>query len=291
MIYNHKIRMVVMDIDGTLIGKEKRISGYTKNILADAVKSDIKLVIASGRPFGAVPEELLLLPGMIGCISSNGSSIFRLPGKERIFARDLEENQVHRIMRCYRLIQNLADIPLEVFIVGRAYASSIYVAEPEKFGAKKKEVDYVTSTRIPVKDMEKFVYEHKTHIEGMNFIIADPYIKSKIVKILQDIKNIYTTSSVPRYIEISHGSVCKWHAILYLAKIEEINIEEIAVFGDGENDLEMVANAGFGVAMGNAVDKLKAAADYIAPDCDEDGAAKVIERLIQNNSYSINSFN
>jgi len=56
--------------------------------------------------------------------------------------------------------------------------------------------------------------------------------------------------------------------------------EEVAAFGDGENDLEMIQYAGLGVAMGNAVPLLKQAADLVAPACDEDGAARVLEQLI-----------
>ena len=62
----------------------------------------------------------------------------------------------------------------------------------------------------------------------------------------------------------------------------ELNIlqEEIAAFGDGENDLEMIQYAGFGVAMGNAVESLKQAADCVAPPCEEDGVARVLEQFL-----------
>ena len=56
--------------------------------------------------------------------------------------------------------------------------------------------------------------------------------------------------------------------------------EEIAAFGDGENDLEMIQYAGFGVAMGNAVESLKQAADHVAPPCEEDGVACVLEQFL-----------
>lgn len=283
MIYEHQIKMVVMDIDGTLIGSSKRISELTKKVLKEAAEHDIQLVIASGRPLQAIPEMLLQLPGMAGCITSNGSSIFSLPAKERIFARDLEPSQVMEIMECYKKAQSLARIPLEVFIAGQAYASASYVKTPEAFGAKAKEGDYVKSTRMPVENIIDHVMAHQTEIEGLNFIIADPMIKQEVRRWLAAIPEIYLTSSASRYIEISHGSVCKWHAICHLADAKGINIEEIATFGDGENDLEMVMHAGFGVAMGNAVPELKAAADYIAPDCEQDGVAKTIIQLINNN--------
>lgn len=280
MIYEHQIKMAVMDIDGTLMGNSKTISVQTKKVLKDAAACGMRLVIASGRPLQAIPEELLHLPGMTACITSNGSSIFSLPMRERIFARDLENSSVAEIMACYEKAQSLAHIPLEVFISGHAYASASYVKSPELFGAMARECDYVRATRTPVDHIEAFVCQHQTEIEGLNFIVADQKIKQKVREWIAAIPAIYLTSSASRYIEISHGNVCKWHAISHLAESEGIYIEEIAAFGDGENDLEMVANAGFGVAMGNAVPKLKAAADHIAPDCEQDGVAKTLLELL-----------
>ena len=104
-------------------------------------------------------------------------------------------------------------------------------------------------------------------------------LKASMRRQLETFEGLYVTSSVPRYIEISHGSVCKRSALLWLA--EELNIpqQQIAAFGDGENDLEMIQYAGFGVAMGNAVELLKQASDFIAPPCEEDGVACVLEQF------------
>ena len=98
-------------------------------------------------------------------------------------------------------------------------------------------------------------------------------------EMLENMKNIYVTSSVPRYIEISHGEVCKRNAIRWLA--EHLGVEQpfIAAFGDGENDIEMIEYAGYGIAMGNAVDSLKKISDRIALSVDEDGLAHIIEEF------------
>ena len=96
---------------------------------------------------------------------------------------------------------------------------------------------------------------------------------------LEAFEGLYVTSSVPRYIEISHGSVCKRNALEWLAGKLDIPRQQIAAFGDGENDLEMIRYAGLGVAMGNAVELLKQAAVFIAPPCDKDGVACVLEQF------------
>ena len=168
--------------------------------------------------------------------------------------------------------------PMEVFMDGAAYARADYVAHPTAFGASSD--TYVRTTRKPVADIEDFVRRNISHIEGLNLIVADMEEKRVIRSRLEQIKDIYVTSSVPRYLEVSRGGVCKGTALQYLAKRLGISREEILAFGDGEIDFEMLQYAGIGVAMENGEKKLQAAADRIAPDCDADGMAKTIQELI-----------
>ena len=69
------IKLVAMDIDGTLLGKTKKLTSYTKDILKQAGKKGICLVIASGRTLNAIPEMLFNIEGMAYAVTSNGSSI------------------------------------------------------------------------------------------------------------------------------------------------------------------------------------------------------------------------
>lgn len=271
------IRLVAMDIDGTILGKNKTLSERTKQVFERAAKMGIHLVAASGRAAGAIPEEILNLRGVEYVISSNGSSIFRLSDGKRIYGRDLTEEQMDHLLDFY----SGYSCPMEVFIHGRPYASEDYYNEPEKFGAGPSGADYVRTTRHPVEDIRAFSELHKKEIEGVNFIVCDQDVKKEMRSRLESWEGLYVTSSVPRYIEISHGDVCKRNALMHLTEYLGICQENIAAFGDGENDLEMIEYAGIGVAMENGTDLLKAAADIIAPSCEEDGVARVLEDLLK----------
>ena len=271
------IKLVAMDIDGTLIGKNKYMTDYTRSILKKSGEKGIHLVIASGRAFGAIPKMLLNIEGMEYVITSNGSSIFRIEDKKRIYGKDLDKNQVEELLEFYKK-QN---VPMEVFVQGEAYASKAYYEHPEIYGASPTAVEYVHTTRTPVEDLENFVLENIKHIEGINFIVNDLVKKEQMRKELEKMSNIYVTSSVPRYIEVSHGDVCKRNAIQWLAAYLNVDRGSIAAFGDGENDIEMIEYAGYGVAMGNAVDSLKAICDRVALTVEEDGVARVIEEFFE----------
>lgn len=171
------------------------------------------------------------------------------------------------------------DCPMEAFICGVPYTSQEYFDHPERFGAGSASSEYVRATRRPVLDMKAFVKSNASKIEGINFIVHDMERKAVMRRRLEAFEGLYVTSSVPRYIEISHGSVCKRNALEWLAGKLDIPRQQIAAFGDGENDLEMIRYAGLGVAMGNAVELLKQAAVFIAPPCDKDGVACVLEQF------------
>ena len=269
------IKLVAMDIDGTLLGKSKKLTKYTCEILKQAGNQGIHLVIASGRALKAIPEMLLNIEGMEYVITSNGSSVFRLSDQKRIYGKDLDKKQIQSLLVFYKMWK----CPMEVFIEGEAYASLEYYQHPEDYGASEASVEYVHTTRTPVDDLIQFVEMNQNRIEGVNYIVDDPQLKKMMRETLESVENLYVTSSVPRYIEVSHGSVCKRNAIDWLAKYLHIYKEEIAAFGDGENDLEMIEYAGYGVAMGNAVDLLKKASDRVAPSVDDDGVAQVLKEF------------
>lgn len=79
---------------------------------------------------------------------------------------------------------------------------------------------------------------------------------------------------------ITHAAATKQHAILEVAKLLKIETHDIIGVGDGYNDFPLLMACGLKVAMGNAVDELKAIADYVAPSVEEDGVADVIEKFV-----------
>ena len=81
-------------------------------------------------------------------------------------------------------------------------------------------------------------------------------------------------------LEVTHAGVSKWSALEALARDRGIEASQIAAIGDDTNDTAMVSAAGLGVAMGNAVDEVKAAADHVTDTNDRDGVAQVIDALL-----------
>ena len=271
------IRMIASDIDGTLLDGCGRLSERTKKALDDAAVRKIHTVIATGRAFSALPETLKSLEALEYVITSNGSSIFRLSDGRRIAGWDMPETLVMSAKTIFRKYP----YPIEVFIHGRAYAQADYCRCPQKFGVPKSSVSYVQTTRIPTEDIDGLIERSRDQIEGMDMIVDDMKMKSEIRGQLEQLDNIYVTTSADHYIEIAAGGCSKAAALRILAQMLGIDLADAAAFGDGENDLEMIEACGIGVAVGNACERLLAAADIIAPDHSEDGVACILEQLCQ----------
>ena len=137
------------------------------------------------------------------------------------------------------------------------------------------------TTRIPTEDIDGLIERCRDQIEGMDMIVDDMKMKSEIRGQLEQLDNIYVTTSADHYIEIAAGGCSKAAALRILAQMLGIDLADAAAFGDGENDLEMIEACGIGVAVGNACERLLAAADIIAPDHSEDGVACILEQLCQ----------
>ena len=238
-------------------------------MIEKAADAGMCLAIATGRAMEAVPKEILDIRGLQYISTSNGSSIFHMPDRKRIYHRCLNAEQFEVMLRYFKKY----DCPLEVFVDGGAYAPDFYVEHPEKYGVSGYGIHYVQSTRHPVQDMLSFILDHRETIEGGNFIVTDSEFKQRLMAELKSEGCLYITSSVKRYVELSHIDVCKRSAVRWLSEYVGLSSEAVMAFGDGNNDMEMIAYAGIGVAMANGTDELKQIADAVAPPCEENGVA------------------
>lgn len=272
------IQMIALDMDRTTLNAEGKLSEETKRALEYAIAKDVHIVIASGRSFSALPKDVLSVKGIEYAITCNGAEVYYIPEGKCLQSFCLSEEAVETIME---LTEGLP-ITYEGFIKGQAYAAKAYVEDPVKYGAGKKVVDYVRSTRIAKEDIRKFLLEHRRELNSMDIIVNDAVLKEKLLQSLrQAIENVYITSSVSQLIEISDEKGGKHSGVKFVAELLGIKREEIAAFGDADNDVDMLLYAGVGLAVENASEKCLAVADKVVPHHDREGVSKGIYDLLK----------
>lgn len=133
--------------------------------------------------------------------------------------------------------------------------------------------------RSPVAELKSFVHARGQTVQKIQLFTRDTALReSLLVGLVGRFDGIAVSSSYAQNVEINAAAATKGGALAALAAQLGVPRERTIAFGDGLNDLSMIVSAGLGIAMANACEELKAAADFVTASCDEDGVALGIEK-------------
>lgn len=268
-----RIKGIALDLDGTTLRNDGSLSDRTRSAIRKAIEQEIYVIVASGRSFGALPKEVLELEGISYVITSNGANGYDARTGKRMFSHVIKEEILKELLE--KLREKKATI--EIFIDGIPYAQKEYVENPIKYGATQNAVSYIQSTRTPIENMYEFAWQHGMHIDSLDIIVEDESKKREFRRMAEGMRDVYVTSSVPSLVEISDVHAGKAEALKYLAEICGIRMDQIAAFGNAENDLEMMRCVGYGVAVANAPEEILAKVPYHTVSNQADGVAIWLE--------------
>ena len=270
--------MLFFDIDGTLISPDHfTLSPRNRRALKRAQEAGIRLCIATGRCLGICPQEVLDF-GFDYAITSNGAAIRDLKTGKRL---DFTHIPAEDARAAYGVMQDRADF-LEWFVndgilLTRAHHELIGKRELPPWHQR-----YFDQGNTPVVDrMEEFFDAGAPGLEKINLVCYDPALIAAFRAELAALKRFDLSSSLGRGLEISTPGCTKGAAIRRLCALTGTDLAATAAFGDAENDLEMLHTVGCGVAMCNAPDAVKEAADRVTARYDEDGVAVFIEGMLK----------
>lgn len=273
------IRCIVTDLDRTALNEQGKLSERTKAAIKAAEGQGIRLVIASGRAYDTLPEEVKAIAETGYTITSNGAVVSR--HGERVRCSILDASVAEHLLKEYAHAKKKFYVTMEVFIKGKAYCDREYYENPEKFGSKTAAA-YVHMTRNAVDDIGRFAKEHKAELDSITFISAQVSEREKLkLKLTNEFQGISVTSSIEHLIEIAPEHVSKGSALEWILMQTGIEPEECAAFGDGDNDASMLSYAGIGIAVENASYLAKNAANYVTKSHKMDGVAVVVEEILQ----------
>lgn len=284
------IKCIALDLDRTTLNGQGRLSEGNRRALLQAMANGIHVIVASGRAFDTLPEDIVTLPGIEYAVTGNGAAMYHVPTGKCLHRHMLKEKDIAAIMEATQGRKEEAvmgtgaegTVTYEAFIDGVAYAGKEYVENPMAYGATAQAVEYVRSTRHLVEDIRAFIFLHKSEMDSMDIIVRDELQKQTVWKQVEACtEEVYLTSSVKQLIEISHKDAGKHMGIKYFMERMGLKREEVAAFGDADNDVDMLLFAGCGIAVQNASEKCLAAADYVTKHHEEDGVAYGLREILR----------
>ncbi|MBR2851413.1 MAG: HAD family phosphatase [Anaerotignum sp.] len=271
------IKLVASDLDGTLLNKNKEITPRLFDALKKLDELGIYFVPSTGRPFGTVPKAIKELPFLKYVITSNGAAIYDAAEQKNIIENFLTPEAVDAVIK----IAKELPVITEYFIEGKAYIAKDIYDDLAPFNLTESHVTYIKNSRTPVEDFWNEMKRNNTVLENINLVFADMELRKEIWDRLKALGLASVTAATTKNIEITSLFATKAKALEKLCEVLGFTRENVLAMGDGDNDMPMIEFAGIGVAMANGEDHIKEAADIIADDCDDFGAAKILEQIIE----------
>ena len=267
-----KYKLLVLDVDGTLLNNEKQISKRTLSALLKVQHMGIRIVLASGRPTsGLIPLANALELGNFGgfILSYNGCQVIKADNGEVMFERRINPEQIPYLEKksrknnfsifTYHDDYILTDNASDPHIRREAELNNLKIVEEEEFSIA---IDFAPCKCVLVSDDEEALRGLENHWKRRLDGVLDVF------------------PSEPYFLEVVPCGVDKANTLALLMEQLGVTREEVIAFGDGVADVTMLQLAGKSVAMGHAPDSVKVCADYVTASNEEDGVAQAVEKLI-----------
>lgn len=273
-----KYKLLVLDLDGTLTNSKKQITPFTLATLMEAQQQGLRIVLASGRPtYGIIPLAKQLEMHRFGgfILSFNGGKIINHTTNEVLYQQNLEPD----------IIPILYKYAWDAGLTILSYNGKYILTE----NAEDKYVKYESFlTKMKVKETDNFLRD--LHLPADKcMIVGEPEdlvpLEEKIRQEVGRKINVYRSEAF--YLELVPKGIDKAASLARLLEKLSITPDEIVAVGDGYNDVSMIRYAGLGVAMANAQEPVKANANYVTPQTnDEDGVAWLVKKLLKEEEES-----
>ena len=281
----HDIRIIALDLDGTLLDSQKRLSDANRQALAAAAEGGALVVPTTGRFFGMMPPAVRDLPFVRYAITINGAQVYDRATDTALVREEIPLETAIGVMETL----DRYDVIYDCYRQNWGWMTAALQAKAANYATNEHYLKMVREFRKPVPELKAHLRE--TAAEGdvqkiMLFVRNDgsaaaaDCLKAITAEMNAHFPEIKVTSSTGNNVELNIKSAHKGNALRRFAEHLGFTLENCMAFGDGMNDFTMVEAAGLGVAMANAEDEVKRVAKYVTASNDEDGVAAALAKFL-----------
>lgn len=274
------IKLLALDLDGTLLNEKKEITPRTWAALERARSQGVLVVPVTGRPAQGLPQVVRTMPGLRYVVSSNGVTIRDIVTGETLLEKHLSADT------CLLVLDKCAHVPMirQAFRNGVGYLSQAdYNTLRDRYAGTSMLQYHLDTRQVVPGTVAEFLAADRQPVEELFFLTDSPQEKADLRALLTGLPGIGFADPFPNDLEVIAGDIDKGEALRYLLQRLDISPAQVLAMGDGGSDLPLLQAAGIGVAMANATEAVKAGADYVTASCDEDGVALAIEKFVLEN--------
>ncbi len=268
------VKLIALDMDGTLLNSKSELSEGNKKALEKAMQAGILVVPATGRVYSTLPEAVKNLPGVKYVLSSNGAAVYQVGQQKPIYTNFMTAEKAIKI---HRAIEDVHCIK-EFYINGYGYFEKKLLDCIDTFDILPAFRKFYGIKKLAVDNIEEFIQQNDG-VEKINLPWITAALRTELLKRLSTVEGLALTSSLGENIEINNEGANKGDGLKGLCQKIGLDMSEVMACGDGCNDLEMIAEAGYGIAMANGDEQVKQKAKFVTLSNDEDGVAYAIKKF------------
>jgi Cof subfamily protein (haloacid dehalogenase superfamily) len=267
------VRLLVVDIDGTIAGSSNQIRDRVLQALQAVQAKGIPVALATGRMYRSALRFHQTVGSTLPLIAYQGAWIQDPRSPQPLAHTPLPASLAAALLDYFAQPTLQPQVSIHLYLDDQLYVQDLLPetqAYTDRAGIPATNVDNLKSLldRSPTK------------------LLAMSQNTDLIATALADLKTryssdqLYLTTSIAEFLEATHPAVNKGNAVTTLATSLGLELGQVMAIGDNCNDLEMLQTVGWGVAMGDAPEIVKAAANWVAPNVEADGAAVAIEKFL-----------
>ncbi|MEO1352963.1 MAG: Cof-type HAD-IIB family hydrolase [Cyanobacteria bacterium J06635_15] len=272
------IKLLVLDIDGTLAGESNQVEAPVIEAIRAVQAKGIQVAIATGRMYGSALRFHQAVGSTLPLMAYQGAYI-KDPLTQTLYRHTpLPRNYALALLAELTPMELDQQLSIHLYIDDRLHVREII--EDTKDYAARSQVDPVAAG-----DLSTFLNTNAAiQTTKLLALSAEPALVTTLLNQLRQLyppSELYFTSSTTNFFEVTHPQANKGAAVKYIAEeLLDLRADQVMTVGDNFNDLEMLQYAGIGVAMGDAPDGVKTAADWVAPSVEDHGVAAAIEEFL-----------
>ena len=277
------IKIISLDLDGTLLDSQKRLSDGNRAALEEAAAKGVLIVPTTGRFFGMMPQAIRDLPFVRYAITINGAQVY---DRETGTAIVREEIPLDMALDIMRLLDGY-DVIYDCYRSNWGWMTESLQNKAEDYATDAHYVKMVREFRNPVPELKAYLEStasegdvQKVMLFARNTPGSEAVTKAITEAVRERFPQIKATSSTWNNLELNIETAHKGNSLRRFAEHLGYALDNCMALGDGTNDLSMIEAAGLGVAMSNAHPLVIAAADHVTASNDEDGVARAIRDFV-----------
>jgi Cof subfamily protein (haloacid dehalogenase superfamily) len=261
------VQAFACDFDRTLVGRDALLRPRTRAAITRSQAAGIPVLVATGRMFRSVRPYLEEAGIADPVVCYQGAAVVDTRSGEFLLHEPIPLDVARGAIR---LLDELGHSP-NCYVADR-----LYVARHTEYSRMYSEFQHIPVEEVG--DLVAWIEEPPTKLVAVADPEQIPALRQALVSAFDG--RLFLTTSLPYLLELGNPAVSKGTGVAYVADRIGLSLDRIVSFGDGENDIELIADAGFGIAVEDANPLLLERADWTCPSADEEGVATVIDAYL-----------